>query len=138
MNRREFMDRLEQLLSDVPVDERLDALQYYEDYFEDAGYSKEQDIIAELKSPETVAAAIKKDLGIARDANTNNEGRSEYKDYRAAWQTGQSDTYNRQNEGYNSYDGGGQQYQEASGGIRGVDKKLWIILFIITLTSYPS
>ena len=64
MNRRDFMDALERQLYDVPLEERIDALQYYEDYFEDAGFEKEQDIINELKSPEDVANIIKKDLGI--------------------------------------------------------------------------
>lgn len=76
MNRREFMDRLERLLSDVPLEDRVDALQYYEDYFEDAGVEKEQDVINELGSPLAVADIIKRDLGIERE-----EG-SQYKDYR--------------------------------------------------------
>ena len=35
MNRKEYMDRLEQLLLVLPIEEREEALQYYEDYFED-------------------------------------------------------------------------------------------------------
>lgn len=62
MNRREFMRQLEELLSDIPVMERRDALNYYENYFEDAGVENEEDIIRELESPQKVAITIKKDL----------------------------------------------------------------------------
>ena len=32
-----FMNRLKDLLVDLPESERIEALQYYEDYFSDAG-----------------------------------------------------------------------------------------------------
>ena len=34
------------------------ALQYYNDYFDDAGAEKEEEIIAELGSPEEIAAVL--------------------------------------------------------------------------------
>ena len=37
MNRIEFMTELASLLQDIPVEERKDAMQYYNDYFDDAG-----------------------------------------------------------------------------------------------------
>lgn len=60
MSRQEFMERLNRLLSDIPVNERQEALNYYENYFEDAGPENEAKIIEELESPEKVAASIKK------------------------------------------------------------------------------
>lgn len=36
MNRIEFMTELASLLQDIPVEERKDAMQYYNDYFDDA------------------------------------------------------------------------------------------------------
>lgn len=62
MNRKEFMDRLESLLAVIPEEERSEALQYYTDYFEDAGAENEAQVISELGSPENVAAMIKADL----------------------------------------------------------------------------
>lgn len=62
MSREEFLRRLEQLLSDIPEGERNDAVEYYRNYFEDAGPENEKKIIEELGSPEKVAASIKKDL----------------------------------------------------------------------------
>jgi len=56
------MEQLKRLLDDIPSNERQDALNYYENYFEDAGPENEAKIIEELESPEKVAASIKKDL----------------------------------------------------------------------------
>ena len=41
MNRIEFMTELAALLQDVPEEERRDAMQFYNDYFDDAGEDKE-------------------------------------------------------------------------------------------------
>ena len=41
MNRIEFMTELAALLQDVPIEERRDAMKYYNDYFDDAGESSE-------------------------------------------------------------------------------------------------
>ena len=58
MNRQEFFRRLEYLLRGIPEHERMDALAYYNDYFDDAGVENEQQVIRELGSPETVAQMI--------------------------------------------------------------------------------
>lgn len=58
MNRVEFMTALEKLLVSISEDERQEALQYYENYFEDAGPENEEQVIKELGSPEKVAAII--------------------------------------------------------------------------------
>ncbi len=62
MNRKEFMKRLRELLSDISESEREEALNYYEDYFDDAGTENEQEVIASLGSPEKVAKTIKDGL----------------------------------------------------------------------------
>lgn len=59
MNRKEYMKRLEQLLLILPEEEREEALQYYYDYFDDAGIENEDKVIAELGTPEEVAAKIR-------------------------------------------------------------------------------
>ena len=64
MNRIEFMNTLEQLLLDITKEEREDALQFYNTYFEDAGVENEGSVIEELGSPADVARTIKEDLGI--------------------------------------------------------------------------
>ncbi len=62
MDRAEFMRRLTGLLSDVPPAEREEAIQYYNDYFDDAGEENEQGVIASLGSPEELAKSIKAGL----------------------------------------------------------------------------
>jgi len=59
MNRKEYLERLEQLLLILPCEEREEALQYYSDYFDDAGIENEDKVILELGSPEEVAAKIR-------------------------------------------------------------------------------
>lgn len=59
MNRQEFMRRLERLLWNIPENDRLDAIAYYNDYFDEAGTENEAQVIRELGSPEKVAATIK-------------------------------------------------------------------------------
>ncbi len=73
MTKLEFMNELESLLLDIPLDEREEALKYYNGYFEDAGEDHEQEIIAELGSPKQVADIIKADL-ISNIAERDNRG----------------------------------------------------------------
>ncbi len=62
MNRAEFMRRLAGLLDDVPPMEREEAIQYYNDYFDDAGEENESGVIASLGTPEELARSIKAGL----------------------------------------------------------------------------
>ena len=62
MSRAEFMRRLAELLADVSPAEREEAIQYYNDYFDDAGVENEQSVIASLGSPEQLAKTIKAGL----------------------------------------------------------------------------
>ena len=59
MTKQEFLQRLNRLLADVTQEEREEALRYYEEYFDEAGPEQEQAVLAELGSPEKVAAIIK-------------------------------------------------------------------------------
>ena len=59
MSRWEFMRQLEELLSDIPPGEREEALQYYNDYFNDAGRQNEQEVIKALGTPKQVAQIVK-------------------------------------------------------------------------------
>ena len=76
MNRVEFIE-LERLLADLPEDERQAAVQYYADYFADAGAENEAEVIRELGSPEKTAESIKADYY----GRTFDESRFEHKDY---------------------------------------------------------
>lgn len=62
MNKEGFMSSLEGLLADIPEAEREEALQYYNDYFEDAGWENEESVIRSLGSPKKIAENIKAEL----------------------------------------------------------------------------
>lgn len=62
MSRAEFMSRLTALMQDVSPTEREEAIQYYNDYFDDAGAENEESVIAALGTPEDLARAIKAGL----------------------------------------------------------------------------
>lgn len=70
MNRKEFMSRLESLLRNISPAEREEALQYYNDYFDDAGAENEQTVIETLGDPEKIAETIRRDL--LREENIRN------------------------------------------------------------------
>ncbi len=82
MNREEFMRQLESLLQNINRTEREEALQYYNDYFDDAGAENEQEVIEALGNPARVAETIKRDLtvngvgasGLGRQDNSYENG----------------------------------------------------------------
>ncbi|MGO5054051.1 DUF1700 domain-containing protein [Lachnospiraceae bacterium LCP25S3_G4] len=81
MSRIEFMSSLGALLQDISVEEREEVLQYYNDYFDDAGEENEQHVIEELGSPQKVAVTIKVGLR-GRDDEASEYGETGYTDTR--------------------------------------------------------
>lgn len=72
MNRIQFMEALEEALSDIPEEERLEVLDFYEGYFDDAGEDQESEVIAKFGTPEKLALSIRYNL------KESNEGYAEY------------------------------------------------------------
>lgn len=68
MNRVDFMKQLESLLQNISPGEREEALQYYNEYFNDAGAENEQAVIEALGNPAKVAENIKRDINGGGDA----------------------------------------------------------------------
>lgn len=62
MDKREYLNRLRGQLADLTDEERGEALEYYEEYFADAGEENEEDVICSLGAPEQVAEQIKAGL----------------------------------------------------------------------------
>jgi uncharacterized membrane protein len=60
MDKQNYLIELRQRLNPLPLsmDEIADAIQYYEEYFSEAGPEREQEVIKELGSPSYVAAQI--------------------------------------------------------------------------------
>lgn len=84
MNKAEFMKELERLLQNIPDNEREEALNYYEEYFNDAGEENEQKVLAELESPQKVADKIKDGLRADMDFRDTAPGNGN----NSAWQSG--------------------------------------------------
>ena len=81
MTRDAFMKELAYLLQDISEEDRQDALQYYRDYFDDAGPEREAAVLRELGSPERVAAIIRANLA-GQDADGGEFTDSGYEDRR--------------------------------------------------------
>lgn len=71
MSKNDFLAQLSGLLADISPEEREEALDYYKEYIEDAGYENEAAVLEELGSPMEVAAEIKSEL-----PNKNSQGNS--------------------------------------------------------------
>ena len=85
MNREEFMRQLENLLQDLSAAEREKALQYYHEYFKDAGPENEQSVIEALGNPARVAENIKKSIwGNGCEENIYTQGDADHKELQPA------------------------------------------------------
>ncbi len=62
MNKNEFLSQLERFLSDLPEEERREAMEYYVEYFDEAGPEREVDVLKEFGSPKGVADRIHEEL----------------------------------------------------------------------------
>ena len=117
MNKKLFLDELHRLLSDLPPEERNQAIKYYEDYFEDAGPENEQAILKELGSPQELANQIK---ATTQDDIEYGQGSSFHRS--AAYlefyaQKEQSDSQNENNSAFKQTKDGFQQgHQQAGNG----------------------
>ena len=88
MNRVEFMETLSRLLQDIPEEDRIDALKYYNDYFDDAGSENEQNVIEELESPESgnVSASLKaQNASSGKDNSESDENENNSANSQDAW-----------------------------------------------------
>lgn len=113
MTKEQFLFQLEQQLLDIPQDEREEAMEYYRDYFDDAGEENEEAVIAELGSPKKVAASIKEGLrGSREDASTNGQ--------------------------FPQTRGGAKGYSEANSRRQQTDSRSkWILILIIGIFTFP-
>lgn len=76
MDRAEYIKKLEYLLQDISEEERKEAIEFYENYFDEAGEENEQKIIEELGEAEKVAAIIKAGLNgqFEENMSSGNDG----------------------------------------------------------------
>lgn len=118
MNRAEFMRRLAELLSDVPPAEREEAIQYYNDYFDDAGAENESGVIASLGTPEELARSIKAGLNDGGSGGEFTEsGFSGYTQVHKdeVMRTGEAGTNGQSESGNKRFDGAGGGFGTSGG-----------------------
>ena len=150
MTKYEFLGDLSRLLSDLSEEERNEALQYYEDYFADAGREQEQAIIQELESPEKVAAKIRQteaeNLQYGEPGQMKDAAYPEVVDgsYRNAdsdtgeWGSGEG---NGQTEGFQKNGNSDQSASKESNSTTSVDRSnlilKWILVAILAIIIIP-
>lgn len=61
MRKEEFLRQLEYLLQDISEEDRVEAINYYADYLEEAGPENEEAVLTEFGSPERIASIIRSD-----------------------------------------------------------------------------
>lgn len=66
MSKDEFLRGLRAALDGMTPEEIDSAIQYYEEYFDEAGPERESEILRELGSPQAVAAQIRVDITLRR------------------------------------------------------------------------
>ncbi len=133
MNRWEFMKELDNLLADIPEEERKEALNYYNDYFDDAGVENTAHVISELGSPSEVASQIRAEFATAlqpvesvkQDSEQGDSAtaENEWKEYKGAEYSGTESssaeyTYGNANEAV-----GTEEKKKLSAG--------WIVLIVV-------
>lgn len=64
MNKKEFLKELNKKLKYLPENERIDAVKYYEEYFEDAQINEDIDVFCELSTPSEIASQILSEYAI--------------------------------------------------------------------------
>ncbi len=79
MTRKEFLDDLSNRLKRLPKQERLEAIKFYEEYFDDAGIENEQKVISELRSPAHIASKILSEYAEKEASAIMNFGSKDYK-----------------------------------------------------------
>lgn len=101
MNRDEYLKQLRSYLNNMPLDEVDNVMEYYFEYFSEAGVENEADIIKELGTPQELAKKIYSDYN-AMNGNENNNQQYENQNNNAY----QSEFYNNNyynNTAYSTY-----------------------------------
>ena len=120
MNREEYMRLLAIALKDVPQSEKEEALQYYNDYFDDAGVENEQEVMKALGSPAKLAESIQKEFVT---------GEGKFEGYRGSYE--QQPTYSNANTNtYNNPNEKAGKKNKMSGG-------LIALIVILTILASP-
>ncbi|MEG0829928.1 MAG: DUF1700 domain-containing protein [Anaerovoracaceae bacterium] len=85
MNRIQFMNRLAAELRSLPKAEIEAAMEYYNEYFDEAGLEGEEEAIKDLGSPTKIGTQIKADYAVKQLDGGMWEKKSARKEFSAIW-----------------------------------------------------
>lgn len=120
MSKNEYLERLRNQLQNIPNDEVNNIVEYYREYFEDAGVENEENVMKELGSPESLAARISNDYTGKEAGN----GSAEFYNY--------TDGRNASSNQYSQ----AKPYQNKRNGEKNV--VLWAIIAVLTFPLWFS
>lgn len=130
MTKKEFMKELAALLSKITEEERNDAINYYEDYFADAGIGDDMLVPASVGTPKQVADKI---IGEAVYGEGPNQEDAEPKEVPVYYKNAQKDDTNKKS---GTYYGGNSdnnyQYQKTE-----KDNSKLILFIVIAIITSP-
>lgn len=155
MRKDEYLRKLENLLYNIPAEDREEALQFYRDYLEDAGEEADE-VLAALGTPEELAESIRRDLyGDNADGSFTRTSKDLPGNYRVPFSTGgrfsgnhgndrkyaggnysgAQDTYQGTGAGSGYYEYDAKQERKARKGKLSTGQ--WIIFIILFLCAAP-
>jgi len=76
MTKEEYLQALERELASIPDTERQDVLEYYREYFDEAGPENEEQVLRELGAPSALAEQIRGQCGFP-ETDRSGDGRAE-------------------------------------------------------------
>lgn len=100
MTRVEFLEQLEYLLQDIDDRDRVDALNYYRDYMDEAGIRENDTVERLLESPEKIAVSLRASL-TGDEEEQIESGEQGFKNSHAEAAAKVPDLYGRQEESKN-------------------------------------
>ncbi|MBN7774284.1 HAAS signaling domain-containing protein [Clostridium aminobutyricum] len=77
MNRQEFIKKLQFELSKLPKDEVQNVIDYYNEYFDEAGPENEEAVLREFGNPSRIATQIKADFAVKQLSDKKSGSRQE-------------------------------------------------------------
>ena len=129
MSRKEFMEELQVLLGELPVEERKEALGYYESYFDEAGPEQERVVLEELGSAERIAAQILRDYRMENGGGMYTE------------QGYQENENKKQAPVQYSYEGKKEESEQTGSGItitkKGLSGGTLVVVILLAILTFP-
>lgn len=129
MNRFEYMTKLASVLQDISEEDRRDAMEYYNAYFDEAGSENEQKVIEELGDPVKLAEQIKEGVDTTSETEAHNSaGDTDHMSY--TYGQTQNTTWNQSGQTFSMQPGTGENQKNEDHTWRTV---LIVVVAILTL-----